>query len=188
MPCESELVEVSLMIEISTNSDSHGIIEYQIFCSVFCILQVNLGQTLVKLFLLVFPESFQLQWCANQANAVSFRGNCCILWRLHHGCLSTNPLLWCKWMRCFTALCSKEENAKLPSAFVHWAHYSWLEACMWRGLHRSTDSALFHACFGAGCWRQHWQKPYPAVNSRLVQRRGDLLFWKWELNDMYYEF
>ena len=62
------------------------------------------------------------------------------------------------------------------------------ETCMWRGLHRSNDSALFHACFGAGCWRQHWQKPYPPVDSRLVQRRGDLLFWKWELNDMYYEF
>ena len=56
------LLEISTIIEISTNSDSHGIIEYQIFCSVFCILQVNLGETLVKLFLLVFPILHTYQW------------------------------------------------------------------------------------------------------------------------------
>ena len=56
---KKSLPEISIIIEISTNSDSHGIIEYQIFCSVFCILQVNLGQTLAKLFLLEISQWLQ---------------------------------------------------------------------------------------------------------------------------------
>ena len=59
---KKSLPEISITIEISTNSYSHGIIEYKIFCSVLCILHVNLGQTLVKLFLLVFPILHTYQW------------------------------------------------------------------------------------------------------------------------------
>ena len=41
--------EISVFVEISTHFDSHGIIEYQIYCSTFPILQVNLGKKQSKL-------------------------------------------------------------------------------------------------------------------------------------------